>query len=147
MTSGASPSKPERVNVDVAQVQEIYDNYGVSAPTLEQALLECLRERGWETYEDSDEFRNDLHRSFEDAYLQETGQLAVPEALTAAAEDATYWIRRRLPSSSEDLNDHVAATYTALTASILPSYSRRGLDPHGSAQFLPPSDGTEPASN
>lgn len=146
MTSSASQERPDRVNVDTAQVQEIYNNYGVSVPDLEHTLTECLQERGWNQCDGSEEFREELQRSFEDAYLQETGKIVIPNALDAAAEDATHWVSRQFCSDSGPPTEQVAPAFTALVGAVLPEYSRRGLDPHGNVQFLPPSDDA-PSSN
>jgi len=147
MTSSISQEKPDRVDVDTEQVQEIYNNYGVSLPDLEQALVECLQERGWEQYEDTEKFRDELQRAFEDAYLQETGKIVIPEALDIAAKDATHWIKNRRCSTNGSSSDQLAPTFTALVGAVLPEYSRRGLDPHGSVQFLHSNDGTQPSPN
>jgi hypothetical protein len=147
MTSSVSQEQPDRVNVDAGQVQEIYNNYGVSVPDLEHALIKCLQERGWERSENSEAFRGDLQRSFEDAYLQETGKIVIPDALDAAAEDATYWVNRHLSTDNGAPLDQVAPAFTALVGSLVPEYSRRGLDPHGTAQFLSQDSGENPQSN
>jgi hypothetical protein len=136
--------KPKRVNIDSTQFQEVFANYDISLPDMEDALTSRLNDRGWKTYEPTDRFRDALCRSFRDAYLQESEKLVIPDAVDAAAEDATYWIARRYSAKGEALEDQIVPTYLGLIASVIPEYSRRGLDPHGEVQFLPPEDGTAP---
>jgi hypothetical protein len=136
--------KPKRVDIDSTQFQEVFANYDISLPEMESALASRLADRGWQKYEPTNQFRNALFQSFQDAYLQESGKLVIPDAVDVAADDATYWITRQYPAKGEPLETQIIQAYTGLVASIIPEYSRRGLDPHGEVQFLPPEGSSAP---
>jgi len=138
MTSHSISEKPDRLTPTEAQIKQIYQNYGLELPALEQAIVAHLADRGWNTYADSDSFREALIRSFEDAYLKQTEKQVIPGAVSIAAEDAAYWVSDHLQAPSPDLRDDLAPAYTTLVAKVLPAYCRRGLSPHGSIEFYPP---------
>jgi len=138
--------RPNRVEPDQKNICQIYNQYGIDKiEELEMVIGDQMNKRGWSKYEDSDEFRNALVASFEDAYLQASGKIVIPEAMTIAIVDASYWLMEQDPSPTGRIGTKIAPMITQKVGYIMPAYADRGLGAEGHLQFLPGDNGS--ASN
>lgn len=139
-------SRPERVEPDQVTLDRVFRHYNISSvDELEHRIATGLRDRGWECYQPTEEFRAALTTAFEDAYLQTSDKIVISEALNAAVIDASYWIQQQDLTAGAQLESVVCPRLTRAVAMILPAYASRGLDTTGSLQFGNFGDNTPPA--
>lgn len=136
-TSADPDSRPERVEPDQATIDSIFQQWDIqSIDKLEYQIATNLEERGWTEYESSEAFRTELVRAFEDAYLDSSRKIAIPEVLDAALEDASHWlINSGLPTGAP-FESAVCPQLTRSIALIVPAYADRNLDTVGALQRI-----------
>lgn len=136
-TSPSHDSRPDRVEPDQATIDSIFQQWSIqSIDKFEYQIAVNLEERGWTEYESSEAFREALVHAVEDAFLESSGKIAIPDVLDAAIEDASYWlINSDLPTGAP-FESAVCPRFTRSIALIIPAYADRSLDTVGGLQRL-----------
>lgn len=123
--------RPDRPEPDIDDLEQVYERVGIdSTADLERLVEYYLRHRGFEEYDTSAACRTALVRSFEDAFLDESGQPILPEAVDSALEDASYWLQEN-PSGHRDIRTDIVPQLVAKVGLVVPAYADRGLDTVG----------------
>jgi len=136
MSAPSSSRRPDRPDLDTADVERVYSELEIdSTDELETLIERYMEQRGWPSYESSTACRRDLVRSFEDAFIDESGQPIVPEAVDAALEDAAHWVDSESADGSASVDPGVVARLVDRVGQMVPAYADRGLSTAGAVSL------------
>jgi len=135
--SQADFERPSRVELSSNQLSTVFEQYGIEdIENLSQAVVSQMDHRGWSEFEPSTEFQVAIKRSLEDAFLEISGQIVIANAVSAAIEDAAYWlVNENNAYPGRSVENFAAPEVVSQSAKILPSYTSRGVDATGCLYF------------
>jgi len=128
----SSDRQSDRSGPDLVDIQQVYERLDIdSTDELEVVVTSFMKQRGWESYEPTPECRRDLVRSFEDAFIDESGRAIVPEAVDAALEDASHWVHDGSQSPDSSVDAEIVPRLVESVGQMVPAYASRGLSTVG----------------
>lgn len=122
------------------QREEILDQYGVSeVDALANQTTLALAHREADQFEASESWRQTLVRSVQDAYLRESGKIAIPDAMDIAMIDASHWVIHEFSAREEFmLRQDLLPAFIEVMLDLFVAFADRGVD---TAAYIQPVGG------